>query len=131
MARAEVHRAAVCPDFHSAASSSHARPSAPAAIFLPASLRHQAVPSVRCQAVPASTVTALVREAEKSQLRQLPRDVENVADDPNLHNPLQRQQRLSTGWMGVSALRQQQQSRQANHRLHNQTKFQPWALVSV
>ena len=52
--------------------------------------------------MPVSTVHALVREIEKSRLRELPRDVENVADDPNLHNPLQRQQRLSTGWMGVS-----------------------------
>ena len=52
--------------------------------------------------MPVSTVHALVREIEKSRLRELPRDVENVADDPSLHNPLQRQKRLSTGWMGVS-----------------------------
>ncbi len=34
-------------------------------------------------------------------LKPLPRDVENVADDPSLHNPLARMQRLGTGWMGV------------------------------
>jgi len=34
-------------------------------------------------------------------LKQLPKAVENVADDPTLANPLQRHQRLSTGWMGV------------------------------
>ena len=36
-------------------------------------------------------------------LKPLPRDVENVADDPSLHNPLARMQRLGTGWMGVRA----------------------------
>lgn len=34
-------------------------------------------------------------------LKSLPRTVENLADDPKLANPLQRHQRLSTGWMGV------------------------------
>lgn len=34
-------------------------------------------------------------------LKPLPREVENLADDPSLHNPLQRMQRLGTGWMGV------------------------------
>ena len=34
-------------------------------------------------------------------LKPLPRITENVADDPNLHNPLQRMQRLSPGWCGV------------------------------
>lgn len=33
----------------------------------------------------------------------LPRDVENLADDPNLQNPLQRSERMSTSWFGVSA----------------------------
>lgn len=31
----------------------------------------------------------------------LPRDVENLADDPGLHNPLERSERMSTGWFGV------------------------------
>lgn len=31
----------------------------------------------------------------------LPKTVENVADDPKLANPLERHQRLSTGWIGV------------------------------
>lgn len=38
-------------------------------------------------------------------LKPLPRNVENVADDPSLHNPLARMQRLGTGWMGVRAPR--------------------------
>jgi beta-phosphoglucomutase-like phosphatase (HAD superfamily) len=40
----------------------------------------------------ASAVHALV---------PLPRAVEGLSDDPNLHNPLQRQERLGTGWFGV------------------------------
>ena len=36
-----------------------------------------------------------------ADLKSLPRTVENAADDPTLANPLQRHQRLSTGWMGV------------------------------
>lgn len=34
-------------------------------------------------------------------LKPLPRDVEGVADDFNLHNPLQRMERLGTGWFGT------------------------------
>ena len=30
----------------------------------------------------------------------MPRSVEGLVDDPSLHNPLQRQERLSTGWFG-------------------------------
>ena len=63
--------------------------------------KRQAVPSSRCQAQADSTVQALVREVEKRKLRPLPTNTENVADDASLHNPLQRHQRLSTGWMGV------------------------------
>lgn len=33
--------------------------------------------------------------------RQLPRSVEGPADNPQLANPLERQNRLGTGWMGV------------------------------
>ena len=33
---------------------------------------------------------------------ELPRAVESPADDPTLANPLQRLNRMSTGWMGVS-----------------------------
>ena len=35
------------------------------------------------------------------QLKPLPRNVESVADDPRLHNPLARLERLGTGWFGV------------------------------
>lgn len=38
---------------------------------------------------------------EEQPLVPLPRDVENLADDPRLQNPLQRLERLSTGWFGV------------------------------
>lgn len=34
-------------------------------------------------------------------LKPLPRILENVADDPRLHNPLQRLERLGSGWLGV------------------------------
>ncbi|KAL4538976.1 hypothetical protein Ndes2526B_g02753 [Nannochloris sp. 'desiccata'] len=34
-------------------------------------------------------------------LKPLPRKVEGLVDDPRLHNPLQRLERLGTGWMGV------------------------------
>lgn len=44
-----------------------------------------------------------VREvSESAELKPLPRAVENVADDPSLANPLARQNRLNTAWMGVS-----------------------------
>lgn len=42
------------------------------------------------------------RSEEEQSLLPMPRDVENLADDPQLHNPLQRSERLSTGWFGVS-----------------------------
>lgn len=34
-------------------------------------------------------------------LLPLPKDVENLADDPQLHNPLKRSERMGTGWFGV------------------------------
>jgi hypothetical protein len=34
-------------------------------------------------------------------LRPLPTSVEGQADDPSLHNPLERFNRLGTNWMGV------------------------------
>lgn len=43
--------------------------------------------------------------AEKADVLQallpLPSKTESVADDPTLHNPLQRMERLSTGWFGI------------------------------
>lgn len=36
-----------------------------------------------------------------SSLKPLPKKVEGLVDDPRLHNPLQRLERLGTGWMGV------------------------------
>lgn len=38
---------------------------------------------------------------EKEALKPLPRNVENIADDPSLGNPLERMQRMGTGWFGV------------------------------
>lgn len=38
---------------------------------------------------------------QRASPKQLPRNVEGAADDPRLHNPLQRMERLGTGWMGV------------------------------
>ncbi len=68
-----------------------------------------------CQALPASiprpvrnyeSVYAFYTdESSPSQQtaspKQLPRNVEGAADDPSLCNPLQRMERLGTGWMGV------------------------------
>ena len=51
--------------------------------------------------VPVKEVKA--SETEEEILLPLPRDVENLADDPQLHNPLQRSERMSTGWFGVSS----------------------------
>ncbi|DBA99287.1 TPA: hypothetical protein ACH3X3_011897 [Trebouxia sp. C0006] len=59
------------------------------------SRRHEIV----CFAVPAS-VPESVNDVAIS-LKPLPRAVENIADDPSLHNPLQRLHRLGTGWFGV------------------------------
>ena len=54
---------------------------------------------VLCFAVPASLPESASDTAVT--LKPLPRAVENVADDPSLHNPLQRLHRLGPGWMGV------------------------------
>lgn len=48
----------------------------------------------------ASVPAAVVEQPPQTFLQPLP-PMENVADDPTLHNPLQRQERLSTGWFGV------------------------------
>lgn len=45
-------------------------------------------------------VPLLIREIEKENLLPMPRDVEGLVDDPSLANPLQRQERLGTGWFG-------------------------------
>lgn len=56
-------------------------------------------------AVPASIpMPTGENDALEIQLKPLPRNVENVADDPSLHNPLARLERLGTGWFGVSTL---------------------------
>jgi len=39
--------------------------------------------------------------AEEEELKPLPRNVENLADDPSLQNPLERLERMGTGWFGV------------------------------
>ena len=55
-------------------------------------------------AVPASiSMPTGEDDSVEVQLKPLPRNVENVADDPSLHNPLARLERLGTGWFGVSA----------------------------
>ena len=60
---------------------------------------HRSQPKLVCFAVPAS-VPESANETGIS-LKPLPRAVENVADDPSLHNPLQRLHRLGPGWFGV------------------------------
>lgn len=74
--------------------------------------RRPELPTLACTALPASIPRPLGNDDLPSQpsssssssgeyLKPLPRAVENVADDPSLHNPLQRMERLGTGWMGV------------------------------
>lgn len=46
-------------------------------------------------------VNAFPEIAEKEALKPLPRNMENIADDPSLGNPLQRMERMGTGWFGV------------------------------
>lgn len=53
-------------------------------------------------AVPASIPMPTGEDSVDVSLKPLPRNVENVADDPSLHNPLARLERLGTGWFGVS-----------------------------
>lgn len=52
-----------------------------------------------------SLVTApshvLEKMASQEMLLPMPRVVEGLVDDPNLHNPLQRAERLGTRWFGV------------------------------
>ena len=50
---------------------------------------------------PMEYETFVVGTVEEEELKPIPRDVEGPADDPSLHNPLQRMERLGTGWMGV------------------------------
>ena len=56
-------------------------------------------PNFVCFAAPAS-VPEHAQDVAIS-LKPLPRAVENIADDPSLHNPLQRLHRLGPGWFGV------------------------------
>ena len=61
-----------------------------------------------CFAAPTSIPNPLREEGrvgpgvdEPTSLKPLPKRVEGVVDDPTLRNPLQRMERLGTGWMGV------------------------------
>ena len=60
---------------------------------------HRLQPNFVCFAVPASVPDSANDVA--ISLKPLPRAVENIADDPSLHNPLQRLHRLGPGWFGV------------------------------
>ena len=49
-----------------------------------------------------AAVPSVVERANSSDtLKPLPRAVESLADDPSLHNPLERMERLGTGWFGA------------------------------
>lgn len=57
-----------------------------------------------CSVVAYAVVPTAVLEKtveEEVALKPIPTTVENPADDPSLHNPLQRMERLSTSWFGV------------------------------
>lgn len=68
-------------------------------------LAHHMQPQRRIRAVAAryAVPAAVVDLPKESVALPLPRAVENAADDPMLHNPLERMERLSTGWFGVIA----------------------------
>lgn len=79
-----------------------------------ASLPHVARPElhVRLHGAPRSSavasysivpVAAVADAQEDAVALPLPRTVESVADNPLLHNPLQRMERLGTNWFGVIA----------------------------
>ena len=85
----------------------------------PSSARHHALPRplrrtstqrklrptiLAFAAVPAGVVVEKPDKNNKKELElPLPRAVENAADDPSLHNPLERMERMSTGWFGIIA----------------------------
>jgi hypothetical protein len=48
-----------------------------------------------------SPAKVLEQLKEEEALKPLPREVEGLVDDPSVHNPLQRMERLGTGWFGV------------------------------
>jgi hypothetical protein len=50
---------------------------------------------------PSSGTSGLGSDGIGSGLKPLPRNVEGVADDVSLANPLQRMERLGTGWFGT------------------------------
>lgn len=117
--QAELRASAVCQRSHqpAATSGTWALASQRGLICLPRHLTsasaagfsaHSACqPLTVCSAVSLTSTPAPVpvREvSDRAELKPLPRAVENVADDPALHNPLARQNRLSPGWMGVRAL---------------------------
>jgi len=64
----------------------------------------QQIPTT-CFAAPVSVpIGASTQSSDKTDaltLKPLPKDVEGLVDDPSLHNPLLRLQRLGTDWMGV------------------------------
>lgn len=67
--------------------------------YEPAARSRHSPLKLMCFAAPASVPDSANEVAIR--LKPLPRAVENVADDPSLHNPLQRLHRLGTGWFGV------------------------------
>jgi hypothetical protein len=58
-------------------------------------------PRVTCFAAPVSLGLPRPTDDEPAIFKPLPKRVENLADDPQLANPLERLQRLGTGWLGV------------------------------
>ena len=64
--------------------------------------RRAAAVIARFSAVPAAIVDR-PDDGSRAEALPLPRAVESAADDPLLHNPLARAERLGTGWFGVIA----------------------------
>ncbi|PNH05708.1 hypothetical protein TSOC_008023 [Tetrabaena socialis] len=53
------------------------------------------------QYAPSYVTVGIVERVEELELLQPLPHIEGSADDPSLANPLQRMERVSTGWFGV------------------------------
>ncbi len=78
---------------------------APAACGVSSALPAPARGAALVAASSFATVPAVILDnaGEEELALPLPRAVESAADDPLLHNPLQRMERMGTGWFGVIA----------------------------
>lgn len=113
---------------------SHASPSASRVALLPVCNRGRGAVSTSyatSSAVGMERVTADVpafqKLKEQEMLMPLPREVEGLVDDPNVHNPLQRLERLGTGWFGV-VMEHDGVLFQDGTELHHEVRMREWGV---